>query len=736
MPAVVVIAFGWVLTVSVCWSLGRLLLDSLSLRFFRQEEYVFAFVVGSACFSSLMFLLASAGWVHRGVMLALAVLILTLAWWKRAYRLSVESFPPLPQFWSILFYSVYAVYAGLYLFSAFAPEASPDGAGYHLGLARQYLRQHGFGRITTDFHASFPQGMELLFLFAIAFGRFSAAALVHCTFLLLLPLAILNFARRANLAAAGVVGGLIIFTSPIAGLTGTTAYNDAALACVAFSVFALLEVWDAHRGVALLVPAGILAGFAVGIKYTAFPAVLYAFGFVAWRLLRSCQTVWRPLILLSACAAALIVPTLIKNWITVDNPVSPFLNRVFRNEYVHVAFEDNLAENMRNYGVIRSYRQIPLEVTVRGQDLQGMLGPLFLLTPLALLSLGRRDGRRLMATALLFVLPYPANIGTRFLLPTAAFVAPALGLALIRWRAAGAVLAIIAGVSSWPRIAKFYCDERAFRLQPTTLRAVLRKQPEEEYLSARLAGYDAVRMIDRRVPRGGRVFSFSDLPFAYCSREIFPGFYSASNERLRDAMWTAFLPNWQPTAVETFRIAPTAVRKLRIVQTGSGGVDIPSANEVKIFGETDRLGPSPAWRYTASPFPWDAAQAFDGHPITRWRTWEFRRDGMYLEVDFGAPQVVRAVEMEHAHDEWYARYQLHGEIVGQWKLLAASPQIGVLEHPPDYRRLAVDELRRSGIQYVVVQSTDYAAQEFQANAGLWPMRLIEEIKGTRLFLLE
>ncbi len=736
MPAVLVIAFGWVLTVGVCWSLGKLLLDSLSLRFFRQEEYVFAFVVGSACFSSLMFLLASAGWVHRGVLLALAVLILSLAWWKRAYRLSVESFPPLPQFWSMVFYSVYAVYAALYLFSAFAPEASPDGAGYHLGLARQYLRQHGFGRITTDFHASFPQGMELLFVFAIAFGRFSAAALVHCTFLLLLPFAILNFARRANLAPAGVVGGLIIFTSPIAGLTGTTAYNDAALACVAFTIFALLEVWDEHRGVALLVPVGILAGFAVGIKYTAFPAVLYALGFVAWRLLRSRQSVWRPLILLSACAAALIVPTLIKNWVTVDNPVSPFLNRVFRNRYVHISFEDELAEHMRRYRVIQHYSQIPLEVTVYGTNLQGMLGPVFLLTPLVLLSLARREGRRLMAAALLFVLPYPANIGTRFLLSTAAFVAPALGVALIRWRAAGALLAIAAAISSWPSIAKFYCDEHAFRLEPTTLRGVLRKQPEAEYLSARLAGYDAVRMIDRRVPRGGKVFSFSDLPFAYCSREMFPGYYSAPNEHLRDAMWTGFLPNWQPTAVETFHIGPTAVRKLRIVQTGSGGVDVPSANEVKVFGETDRLQPSPAWRYTASPFPWDAALAFDGHPISRWRAWEFRRDGMYLEVDFDAPQVVRAVEMEHAHDQWYARYQLHGEIDGQWKLLAASPQIGVLEHPPDYRRLAVDELRRNGIQYVVIQSSDYASQEFTINAALWPMRLLEQVKGTSLFVLE
>jgi hypothetical protein len=243
-------------------------------------------------------------------------------------------------------------------------------------------------------------------------------------------------------------------------------------------------------------------------------------------------------------------------------------------------------------------------------------------------------------------------------------------------------------------------------------------------------------MIDQRVPPGAAVFSLSDLPFAYCSRELLAGFYSASNERLRDAVWSAFLHNWQPTAVETFRLSPTSVRRLRIVQTGSGGIDIPSFNEVKIFGETERLRPGPAWRITAYPFPWDAALAFDDQPITRWRAWEFRSDGMYMEIDFGAMQVVRKVEMQHAHDQWFAKYELHGEIQGRWRILAPSSEVSVLEKPPDYRRLAVDELKRNGIQYLVVQANDYHAEEFKTNANLWPMRLLDERKGTSLFILE
>ena len=65
---------------------------------------------------------------------------------------------------------------------ALAPETSPDGMMYHLGLPNLYLQAHGIVRITTTFYATLSQGMEMLFLFAFAFGRHSAAASVHYLF--------------------------------------------------------------------------------------------------------------------------------------------------------------------------------------------------------------------------------------------------------------------------------------------------------------------------------------------------------------------------------------------------------------------------------------------------------------------------------------------------------------------------------------------------------------------------
>lgn len=99
---------------------------------------------------------------------------------------------------------MFTVYLAAYFTNAMTPERSPDGTAYHLGLVARYLREHGFRRITTNMYANLSQGVEMLHLFAFAFGRHSAAALVHFCFLATLPLAMLCYARRFAFPAAGV----------------------------------------------------------------------------------------------------------------------------------------------------------------------------------------------------------------------------------------------------------------------------------------------------------------------------------------------------------------------------------------------------------------------------------------------------------------------------------------------------------------------------------------------------
>src|SRR5579872_6590637 len=267
------ILFGAAFTVAVCLALGRMALRAVPAMLYRQEEGPLAFVVGAACLSLLVFVLCALHAAHRGIFLAVGIGVLALAVWRGAHRPRGESFAPLPALWRWLFGVVFAAFFAIYFINAMAPEMSPDGATYHLGLVSRYMRAHGFERITTDMYANFSQGVEMLFLFSFAFGRHSAAALTHFAFLATLPFAMLGYARRCGFPVAGVCGALLVFVSPVVGIDGTSAYNDVATACIVFTVFYLAQIWasdGSNRG--LLAPLGLVAGFCYAAKYTAFVA--------------------------------------------------------------------------------------------------------------------------------------------------------------------------------------------------------------------------------------------------------------------------------------------------------------------------------------------------------------------------------------------------------------------------------------------------------------------------------
>src|SRR5258708_25756884 len=122
-----------------------------------------------------------------------------------------------------------------------APEASPDGSTYHLGLVAKYYREHAMIPVTTVLYAALTQGMEMLFLAAFSIGRHSAAALIHLLFLVTLPWLMFCYGRRYGHVLAGLAAGLFVYCSPVVGIDGTSAYNDAAAACVLFSLFCVLR---------------------------------------------------------------------------------------------------------------------------------------------------------------------------------------------------------------------------------------------------------------------------------------------------------------------------------------------------------------------------------------------------------------------------------------------------------------------------------------------------------------
>ncbi len=730
------VLFGAAFTVAVCLALGKLLFRALKLSFHRGEDYALSLPAGAACLSGLVTLLTALHAARPAVFLALGILILAIAFRTGALKPDAGSLPALPRGWRTAALIVAAPCTILYFFNALAPEISPDGSSYHLGMVALYFRAHGFVPVATNMYAHLSQGFEMLFLFAYAFGRHSAAAMVHFAFLLDLAALMVLFGRRFAAPVAATCGALFVYLCPVVGIDGISAYNDVAVATCLFAIFYLLEVWEQERHPGLLVAIGLLAGFGYAIKYTAFLALPYAMGFIAWKQWRARKPVLRALGVVAATALVLVLPWLMKNWLYTGNPLAPFFNRWFENPYIHISFEDSYRYQMRHYPGLGSWWTIPQEVTYRGGALQGLLGPLFLLSPIALFALSDRRGRRWLLAALIYALPYSSNFGTRFLIPSLPFVSIAMALAFLRVKYLAPALVLAHAVLSWPQVVPRYSSPYAWRLVHMPWKAALGIQKKEAFLEAESPGYVLARLIDERVPPGAKVFGFSGPAMAYGTREFLVFYEGALNNVAEEILWSPVHGGWIPVGRLRLRFPQQELDAVRVVYSGAPSSEDWGVNELRVFSGEQELPRHPDWRLRARPNPWDVQHAFDNSPLTRWRSWQPAKQGMFVEVDFAGASLVDSVLLECSRDQEGVPLRLEGrEPGGQWRKLSDEPERFEVKPRGGMRRAATRELKALGIDYILITPDDDFARQVQAPEQ-WGLTLVGEKNGAKLFRIE
>jgi len=714
-----VIVFGALFTAAVCWALGRIMFHRLGIELKQVEQDLLAAVTGAAVLSLAVFLLCVVKGARTPVFLAFG---LTLLFVKRTSQ-PRNPLPPLPRFWKFIFAGAFTFYALLYLSNSLAPESSPDGTSYHLGLVARYFRLHGFERLTTNMYANLSQGMEMLFLFAFAFGRHSAAATVHCMFLFALPLLMVCYARRIVHPAAGVCAALRVYLSPIVGIDGVSAYNDVALATAAFAMFYLLEIWRDTEDDDLLIPAGLLAGCCFAIKYTGAIAFFYALTVV---LFSTWNRGYRLFIRLAIPASLMALPWLLKNAIWLGNPLSPFFNRLFPNPYIHVAFEDFYRGYFHNYA-LPSLKPLFWMVTVGGQ-LGGQIGPLFLLAPLCLLSLRFRAGRHCLLAAVFFLIPYPQNIGARFLIPALPFIALGIGLAFELLppdfsRVSLALLVVAAAILAWPRVIdKYRAPAGGWQIVTMPWQAALHIIPPDTYLKGHLAGYTLAQRLNRLIPANQRIWSTHPLPESYITPTVLVDRQSAEGELIEDILLMPVRDDMQPLWDLRFTFPRRALDRVRLIQTVTSAGDIWSIGEARFYLGDREVLPSHA---DAKPNPWDIAMALDYNPVTRWRSWESIHPGMHVDFAFNGPVELDRIDLYCSHDQWKIDVRPEG----------FEAKLEKLDRKPvgDLRRLAGRTIKARGIEYFLIGSDFPVAADIRQDPQRWGLVPVIEYAGDTVY---
>lgn len=211
---------------------------------------------------------------------------------------------------------------------ALMPETVFDALRYHLALPARYLAEGRIVHLDRFLFGSFPQGAELLYGTAAAFGTTVAAKLLAwtafaaATTLIHARLAAILPRRTATLCTWGCSA------MPFLSIHATTAGTDLPLIALETAAFlAILESFDVPRKTSKYRLAAVLFGAALGIKHLAALAIIAtAVPLIAMHLRQ-------PLIGRNSSRTALpLLPILLflpsvwlcKNFFLTGNPLHPY----------------------------------------------------------------------------------------------------------------------------------------------------------------------------------------------------------------------------------------------------------------------------------------------------------------------------------------------------------------------------------------------------------------------------
>ena len=752
---------GGSLTVVVACLLGRTALAAL--RHFRgkltaTEGWILSFAVGSALLSTLVFALCSAGWFADGSVLVVATVTIAswLRWGRWKWPAATIGHGRFTRPHLLLISLPCAIYGVLYLVHTLAPETRTDAMGYHLGLVQRYYRENGFVPVTTNIYAHISQGAEMLYLFAYAIGRESAAKVVHFSFLVGTVGAILCLARRFRADLAGIFAAVVFFTCPVVIPDATSAYNDCALAFSLLMVFYVLALWWQDPRLEWLGLMGLLIGFSFAIKYTGVVAVAAA-------IVSAARTHWpernwhrtlQGFALTGLAAAAIGLPWLAKNAIFTGNPLAPFFNGWFRNPHFSIEWESAYRFAMSSYrqGPFDRWEQIlaaPFDL-VMGERYGGSIGWILLLAPIALLALRRPFGRAVFAASLVCGLPWLANAGARFLIPSVIFGAIALGLVLealpgrIRMPVVASLLTAQC-LTSWPAQRAQWYYPNLWTVEGFPWKAALRLEPQKWHLARNVEFFLIADQLDKITSSRTRILSFFNLPEAYFRGELLVSFQGLENQDLADTLLASVNPGGLPDHVLRASWASRPLRGVRILQHRPERARAWAVSELHFLRNGEEISPPDGLAASAFPLPWHAPRLVDGRIFPLWNSREPPSPRMSIEARFRSDIPLDGLEMlfPRTYAGAHSTLAISGlDSDGEWREIAPLT-VDLLRRPiasSEGREAASAMLRRHRIEFVVLNlspNDPYYPQSriIASNPGAWDLKRVFVDRTAVLFEL-
>lgn len=322
------------------------------------------------------------------------------------------------------------------LLTALAPVTDGDALCYHLQVPKVFLAAGSVG-FDPDLHETvYPLLTELLYAVALAFRGPVACRLVQWLLGVVFAANVTALARPL-LGARAFWAGTIALLVPAVSNGMSAPLNDVALAAFSTAALHAWTRWRDQRSTAAALLAGVLGGFALGVKY---PALVWV------GLLGLAMPLARPRLRSMRAAAVFGVTAVLiggcwylRAYLATGNPVYPFFKHVFGGAGIADVLDPiKRPLAVTPWGLLTALGPMTLDPD-RFDSLSHQFGPAFLLflPGLALF----RPPRRLLGLAVLgwtfLTLCLTQRQSMRFVLPALGPLAIAVAWLAAQWAERG-----------------------------------------------------------------------------------------------------------------------------------------------------------------------------------------------------------------------------------------------------------------------------------------------------------
>ena len=384
------------------------------------------------------------------------------------------------------------------------PATTADEISYHLYLPKVFLMRHAVFYWPYHVNSGFPQLVELLYSFGVSLSSIVAIKGVHFLFGILTSMCLYSFSKLLFKEIQGWQASLLFLTVPVVNHQIAIANNDLPLAAFILSSYVALFHWIQSKERRWLVLAGVLSGFAMGVKYLAIFSLAIQ-GILV--VIDSCLARRRVPEILWDCATfgfSILATSgiwYLRSYLATGNPVYPYLTNLFRGK----GLEAPLQLEGKGFGKgLAALALLPWRATFYPLAFGGtsnQWGPLFLgFIPWVLVV--RRNEKTwsyvLGITTLTFILWFYTKQNLRFLLPALPFCCLIVAVVLLSLRQEGKWVAFVSKLF-FSGFILLHLGIAVFQLRDV-YRVALGFENSREYLIRTVPGYVVSEFLNETRP--------------------------------------------------------------------------------------------------------------------------------------------------------------------------------------------------------------------------------------------